>query len=280
MERIPFGIEQLDKTIGGGAPRGSLVLLSGEAGAGAREFMYTSPLITGLAMADEELFDLYYGDLPRAAELPEEVHYISLTASEPQFRTEAGRAFDEEIVEIGMEAVEFHDLSTTYFHVSPIPRRWYAERAPTINDIRTRDDREGLLTVLGDLLSENAAGNLIVIDSLSDLVSAIGDRSDMEWADVSFFLKGLQKAAHEWQGLILTHINYETLRDTRNGQLVDAANGTLKFEWASGGSTLARTMVVKQFRGVLSQIESENIVRFETEFTDAGFDISDVRKIR
>ncbi|MFB6188619.1 MAG: RAD55 family ATPase [Halapricum sp.] len=280
MDRIPFGIRQLDTTIDGGAPPGSVVLLSGEAGAGAREFLYTSPLITGLAKADPELFDLYYGDIPTNAQLPEEIHYISLTASESQFRTEAGRAFDTEIIEAGMDAVEFHDLSTTYFHVSPIPRRWYADRAPSIKDVRTRDDREGLLTVLGDLLSEHAAGNLVVIDSLGDLVSAIGERSEIEWADVAFFLKGLQKAAFEWEGLILAHLNFETLRDTRRGQLVDAANGTLKFEWASGGSTLARTMVVKQFRGVLSQLESENIVRFETEFTDAGFDISDVRKIR
>ncbi|MCU4719521.1 RAD55 family ATPase [Halapricum hydrolyticum] len=280
MVRIPFGIRQLDTTIGGGAPPGSVVLLSGEAGAGAREFMHTSPLITGLAKTDPELFDLYYGDLPSAAELPEEIHYVSLTASERQFREEASRAFEAELFETGMEAIEYHDLSTTYFHVSPIPRKWYAERAPSIKDIRTRDDREELLTVLGDLLSEHATGNLVVIDSLTDLISAIGDRADLEWADVAFFMKGLQKAAHEWGGLILTYLNFETISGTRQGQLVDATDGTLTFEWASGGSTLARTMVVQQFRGVLSQLESENIVRFETEFTDAGFDISDVRKIR
>ncbi|MFW6018920.1 MAG: RAD55 family ATPase [Halapricum sp.] len=280
MVRIPFGIRQLDTTIGGGAPPGSVVLLSGEAGAGAREFMYTSPLITGLATANPRLFELYYGDLPSGAQLPEEVHYISLTASEAQFRAEASRAFEDDLFETGMEAIEYHDLSTTYFHVSPIPRQWYADRAPSIKDVRTRDDREELLTVLGDLLSEHATGNLVVIDSLSDLISAIGDRADIEWADVAFFLKGLQKTAHEWGGLLLTYLNFETVSETRQGQLVDAADGTLTFEWASGGSTLARTMVVKQFRGVLSQLESEDIVRFETEFTDAGFDISDVRKIR
>ena len=52
------------------------------------------------------------------------------------------------------------------------------------------------------------------------------------------------------------------------------------FEWESGGSTRARTLVVRQFRGVLSAIEDEDIVQFETEIGDAGFDISDVRKIR
>ena len=39
-------------------------------------------------------------------------------------------------------------------------------------------------------------------------------------------------------------------------------------------------MVVQEFRGVLPEIEAENIVRFETEIGDGGFDISDIRKIR
>jgi len=38
-------------------------------------------------------------------------------------------------------------------------------------------------------------------------------------------------------------------------------------------------MFVREFRGVLSRLESENIVRFETG-SEGGFDISDVRKIR
>ena len=280
MVRMPFGIRQLDTTVDGGAPPGSVVLLSGEAGAGAREFLYTCPVINGLAEADQELFDLYYGEVPEDTMLPEEVHYISFTASERQFHEEASRAFDDEVVDAGLSAVEFHDLSTAYFHVSPIPRDWYAAPAPSINDIRTRNERDDLLSVLGDRLTEHAPGNLVVIDSLSDLIGAIGERAEMEWADIAYLVQGLQKAAHEWGGLILVHVNYETLSDTQHGQLIDAATGTLQFQWESGGSTRARTMVVKQFRGVLSQIEAENIVRFETEFTDAGFDISDVRKIR
>jgi len=280
MDRIPFGIRQLDTTVGGGAPPGSLVLLSGEAGAGAREFCYTSPIITGLAEVDQELFDLYYGRLPTGAELPEEVHYISFTTDEEQFREETSLAFDREVFEAGIEGIEYHDLSTAYFHVSPVPREWYADRAPSITDIGTRSDREELLRVLGDLLTEHAPGNLVVIDSLSDLVGAIGDRAELEWADIAYLVQGMAAAVSKWDGLLLAHVNFETLTDTQHGQLVDAATGTLQFQWESGGSTRARTMVVKQFQGVLSQLEDENIVRFETEFTDAGFDISDVRKIR
>jgi len=41
MDRIPFGVRQLDITVNGGAPTGSVVLLAGEAGAGSREFVHT-----------------------------------------------------------------------------------------------------------------------------------------------------------------------------------------------------------------------------------------------
>jgi archaellum biogenesis ATPase FlaH len=102
----------------------------------------------------------------------------------------------------------------------------------------------------------------------------------MRWNDVAMVMKGLEKAANRWGGLILLLVNRETLTDTELGSLEDAASGTFEFEWESGGSKRARTMVVKEFRGVLSRLEEENIVQFETEIGESGFDISDVRKIR
>lgn len=278
MDRIPFGVKQLDSIINGGAPTGSVVLLSGEAGAGSREFLHTSAIINGMAEIDPELFDLYYGSLPEKAVLPEEVHYVSFTAGEHQLAEEMRLAMDDEILDAGLAGVQFHDMSDRYFHMSPVPREWYAEKTPTITDLRARHEREDLLEALGSKLSNIAPGNLVVLDSLSNLVSAMGD--DIDWSDITFLVSGIQKAAHNWGGVILMHLNYETLTDTREGQLSEAAHGTMEFSWESGGSTRARTLVVKQFRGVLSQIEDENIVQFETELGEAGFDISDVRKIR
>jgi archaellum biogenesis ATPase FlaH len=280
MERIPFGIRQLDTMIKGGAPPGSVVLLSGEGGAGSREFMYTSALMNALARGDEELYDLYYGDVPANSRTPRKVHYISFTTGERQLGHEISLTMEQDIIESGLDAVEFHDLSEQYFHVSPVPRRWYAERTPSIKDLRARHDREGILGELGSLMNQRASENLVIIDSLSDLISVATEDGEIEWADVAFLVKGLQKGANSWNGLILVHVNSETVTDTQYGQLVDAVNGTMEFEWASGGSTRARTMIVKQFRGVLSQIQSEDIVQFETEIGSAGFDISDVRKIR
>ena len=122
MERLPFGINRLDSTIGGGAPRGSVVLLSGEAGAGAREFMSTTAVMNGLAQTGDDLFDLHYGDIADRATLPDEIHYISFTSEEPQLRTEIGQTMDTDLTEHGLDATEFTSLSRSYFHVSPVPR--------------------------------------------------------------------------------------------------------------------------------------------------------------
>jgi archaellum biogenesis ATPase FlaH len=280
MDRIPFGIRQLDTTISGGTPPGSVVLLAGEGGAGSREFMHTSALLNALAESDPELHDLYYGDLAADASPPEEVHYLTFTASEEQLAEEVALTMDGEIVDAGFEQVTVHDLSEQYFHQSPIPRDWYADRTTDITQLRSHQERDDILGSVGDLLTEHAPGNLVVIDSLTDLVSTAGRDQPLDWTDLAFLVKGLQKGASDWDGLILVHLNRETVTDTEYGQLVDGVAGTLEFEWASGGSTRARTLVVKQFRGVLSAIADEDIVQFETEIGDDGFDISDVRKIR
>ncbi len=279
MDRLPFGVKRLDEMIDGGAPAGSVVLLSGEAGAGAREFMYTAAVMNGLARTDEDLFDLHYGTIHESTRLPDEVHYITFTSDRTQLHAEIETVMGEDIAATGLDPVNFCSLSRQFFHVSPVPRNWYAEETPDIKNLRKRhEEREGLLSALGTALSERAPGNLVIIDSLSDLVATLGE--NLEWSDVAYVVKGLQKAAHEWNAVILLHANRETLSPTRHGQLVDACTGTLQFSWESGGSTRDRTLVIKQFRGVLSKIEDEDIVQFETELGDAGFDISDVRKIR
>lgn len=278
MSSVPFGVARLDSILEGGAPPGSVVLLAGESGAGAREFLYTSAAMNALGRVDEELFDLYYGDLPGDASIPPEVHYLSFTAGESALMEEMEYTLAEEVVDAAIEGIEFRDLSPEFFQASPIPRQWYEGETTTIADLGDRGRYDDVLTAFGDYLSEHAAGNVVCIDSVTDLVSAASD--DMEWSDIAMVMKGLKKAAARWQGLILVLVNADALSDREFGTLMDAAAGTLQFTWESGGSKRARTMFVREFRGVLSRLEEENIVRFETEVHDGGFDISDVRKIR
>lgn len=278
MARIPFGIAQLDATMNGGAPPGSVVLLAGEAGAGAREFLYTSAVMNGLAHADPDQFDIDYGALPENARLPEAVHYVSFTAGPHALERELKQVITPDFVEPAIDHIEFEDLSRSYFQLSPVPQSWYTGERQRLTDLGGRGDRRDTFEALGDYLDANAAGNLVLIDSLSDLSALAGDR--MEWNDIAVLVKGLRRAARSWDALILLLLNKAGISATEFGMLMGSADGTFVFEWESGGNELSRTMVVQEFRGVLSEIEDEDIIRFETELHDGGFDISDVRKIR
>jgi KaiC/GvpD/RAD55 family RecA-like ATPase len=278
MERIPLGVSRLDRIIGGGAPRGSVVLLAGDLGAGGREFLYTSAVMNGLASVDEDLFDLYYGNLHGDSVLPESVHYVSFTSERSAIVDEMGYVMDDELVENGIESVRFADFSPEYFRMSKVPTDWYSQQTRDITSLGDRHDRRDVLDAVGDYLTEHAPDGLVLVDSVTDLVSAAG--TEMGWNDIALIMKGLKKASQQWGGLVLLLVNTETLEPTQLGRLMEATDGTIQFDWESGGSERARTMFVQQFRGVLSRLEDENIVRFETEIHDGGFDVSNVRKIR
>lgn len=276
MERLRFGVSRLDTTLGGGVPRGSVVLLAGEAGAGAREFMYTSAVMNGTAHADQDLFELHYGRQTESVTLPDGVHYLSFTASQDQFEREVMLSMEDELASAGLEHIDFSSLANEYFRTSSVPREWYVDESS--ERVRYPGEEQSLVNVVGDMLNDRAPDNLVVIDSLSDLVSATGEQ--LEWADIVYLVKGLRRTAQKWGGLILLHVDHGTLTETQQAQLVDSCTGALRFQWATGGSVLARTLMLKSFRGVLSQIDDDELVEFETELGDSGFNISDVRKIR
>jgi len=278
MSRVPFGVSRLDRMIGGGAPAGSTVLLGSEVGAGGREFLYTTAAINGLAHADEELFDLYYGDVGEGARVPEGIRYLSFTQERPAIVEEMGYVMDDDLVSAAVEAIEFEDLSEEYFQLSQVPSEWYAGQTADINSLGDRHDRRDVLDAIGDYLSEAGEDSLVVIDSVTDLISVAS--AEMDWRDITLLMKGLSKAARQWGGLVVMLVTLETLQATELGRLMEATDGTFLFEWETGGSERARTMVVKQFRGVLSRLEEEEIIQFETEIHGGGFDVSDVRKIR
>ncbi|WP_248515992.1 RAD55 family ATPase [Salinarchaeum laminariae] len=278
MVRVPFGVSRLDAMIGGGAPAGSTVLLGSEVGAGGREFLYTTAAMNALAHADEEQFELYYGDLETGAELPTSVQYLSFTDDRNALIEEMEYTMDEGLVDAAADAITFEDFSEEYFQLSQVPSDWYAGKTPDINSLGDRHDRRDVLEAVGEYLSRKGEGSLVVIDSVTDLISVAS--GEMDWTDITLLIKGLTKAAKQWGGMVVLLVTLETLQATELGRLMEATDGTFLFEWETGGSERARTMVVKQFRGVLSRLEEEEIIRFETEIHDGGFDISDVRKIR
>src|SRR6056297_2893423 len=182
MNRIPFGVSELDSLIGGGSPPGSVVLLAGDAGAGAREFLHTSATFNALAHADPDTFELHYGSVADEASLPEEVHYVSFTASPREIREEIFHTVDDELMDAAMPEIEFEDLSREYFQLSPIPRDWYVGKRRTLE----------VLGAFGDYLTENARGSLVLVDALTDLMALPDEQVDT--SEVTMLLQGLKKA--------------------------------------------------------------------------------------
>ena len=277
MDRLPFGVRRLDSLLGGGAPEGSAVLLAGEPGAGAREFLATCALMNGLRTKDPEEFSLQYGDLADDLTLPEEIHYVSLTDDVAGIKREFATAFDAEFVERASDPIVFGDLSPSYFRLSPVPREWYAEPTADIESLGERGDRNTVFEALAAYLSEHAAGSLVCLDSVTDLLAANGERS---LADVATVLNGIRRAGSDWEGLLVLLLDSSTVPSADLGRLQNSVDGTLTFRWERGGSDLARTMELTKFRGVLPTLDPEDLVTFETEFRDTGFAVSDVRKIR
>lgn len=279
MERFPLGIATLDTIIGGGVPTGSTILLAGETGAGAREFIHTSAIMNGLLQSDSDLFELYYGELAENTDTPPEIHYVSFNEGENTLEKEMLYTMDTDIVEEGIENIRVADFSDEYFDLSPVPEEWYLE---TPNDIHSLGNdgqgTESVVKAFGKYLSEHGHGNIVFVDSITDLVTSMDDT--LGWAELTVMVKGMQKAAHKWNSVIVMLLNRKALSESEFGQLSDSTDGTFMFEWESGGNQRTRTMYVKQFRGILSRLEDEDIIQFETEIGEDGFDISDVRKIK
>ncbi len=278
MERLPFGIARFDDMIGGGAPPGSSVLLATDIGAGGREFAYTCAAMNGLARADGSQFERYYGDIADPAHLPAEIHYLTFTAAETAIEREMSFVMTDTIVGPAIEGIAFRDFAPEYFQRSQVPTEWYAEQAQDLAALGSQRVTRDVYEAMGDYFETIPEGSLIVIDSVSDLLALTDD--EMDWSGVTLLMKGLDRVMHRRGGLLLLLANHETLTEAQLGGLMETTDGTLAFEWAAGGTERDRTMFVRQFRGVLSRLEAEDIIRFETEITDVGFDISDVRKIR
>lgn len=198
MNRLPFGVKRLDSLLGGGAPEGSAILLAGEPGAGAREFLATCVLMNGLALEDLDEFSLAYGDFAGKTSLPEEVHYVSLTDDVAGIKREFTTAFDVEFTERASSPITFADLSSSYFRFSPVPRDWYTEPTTDIESLGNRSNRETVFEALATYLSEHATESLVCLDSVTDLLSADAERS---LDDVATVLNGVRRAASDWEGL-------------------------------------------------------------------------------
>jgi KaiC/GvpD/RAD55 family RecA-like ATPase len=259
--RIPTGVPDFDY-LTGGVPSGSVILLLGEAGAGHQEFALTSAVHLMLRYDDPALHRFYLGSAKGPFVYPEGVAYISTSRSREQVLNEVRGSFAGIYPEILVRHLTFHDLSPAYFRDTVVPTAWSSlPPSPLLGEATgSRQAGDGPLGAAAESIDTSGRNNLVVVDSLTDLLVRRGVESN----DVLTLLKGLRRRAKEWNGLVYLLLTQGVASPATEQAVMDSVDGVLHFRWTAGPSSShrQRSMVIPKFMPVLSRIPAEYQGRF------------------
>src|SRR5438093_1103062 len=223
VRKVPTGIADLDSIVDGGLPGGSTILLCGDVGAGMQEYIYTAASKTALVHERPEARHYYLGDRCDDSEVPDRVCYVTVSRSKEIILQELATSFNGDYYRAFRDHTVFKDFSSTYFRHSVVPASW-TEQADVF-DLPATNILEELVT----FLDENAHDSMVVIDSLTDL--AISDLVEVK--DLVTTIKGMQRAAKRWNGLVYLLLTRGILERRQEQLLMDSTDGCLVFEWRS-----------------------------------------------
>lgn len=258
--RVPTGVPDFD-FLTGGVPCGSVVLLFGEAGAGHQEFALTSAVHLMLHYDDPGLHRFYLGSAKGPFVYPESVVYVSTSRSQEQVVGEVRSAFEPMYGDVLVRHLRFHDLSSAYFRDSVVPTAWSAVPSPLLGGGGgTSSSDGGPLRALADAVDPAGLKNLVVVDSLTDLLI----RRGVETNDVLTLLKGLRRRAKEWAGVVYLVLSEGVATPAIEQAVIDSVDGVLHFRWTASPSRShrQRSMMIEKFMPVLARASSDYNGRF------------------
>ncbi len=257
--RVPTGVPDFDY-LTGGIPAGSLVLLTGEAGAGHQEFALTSAVHLMLHYDDPDLHRFYLGSARGPFVYPEGIAYLSTSRSREQVLDEMRSSFTGNYPDVLVRHLSFYDLSPTYFRDSVVPSNWASLPGPLLGEARPADGGGAPLRVLADALEASGPNHLVVVDSLTDLLV----RQGIETNDVLTMLKGLRRRAKGWGGVVYLLLSEGVAPPPIEHAIADSVDGVLQFRWTSSANSShrQRSMLIPKFMPVLSRLPAEYHGRF------------------
>jgi len=256
IKRIPTGVADLDSIVEGGFPSGSTVLLLGDVGAGMQEYVYTSASKLALARAQPQARHYWLGDVCENSHIPERICYVTFSRSREVVLQELATSFNSDFFFAFRDMTIFRDFSSSYFKNTVIPSSWTRQDSPF------ESKTTGILEQLVDFLDEDGKESMIIVDSLTDLVST----GAVDMKDIIATLKGLQRAAKSWDGIVYLMLARGILDRKYEQMIMDSVDGCLTFEWKNylSSSKRQRYMYVEKFTSVLPHLSRDRIARFPT----------------
>jgi KaiC/GvpD/RAD55 family RecA-like ATPase len=259
--RVPTGVPDFD-SLTGGFPAGSVVLLFGEAGSGHQEFALTSAVHLMLHYDDPSLHRFFLGSAKGPFVYPQGVAYISTSRSREQVISELHGAFEPTYSEVLSRHLNFHDLSPSYFQDTVVPSSWASLSSPLLSGapVSAAPDDGGPLRALADAVDQDGRKNLVIVDSLTDLLV----RRGLDATDLVTLLKGLRRRAKEWDGVVYLLLSKGVAPASVEQAVTDSVDGVLHFSWVASPSQShrQRAMVIDKFMPILARIPVEYQGRF------------------
>jgi KaiC/GvpD/RAD55 family RecA-like ATPase len=266
LRRTPTGVPDFDH-FSRGLPSGSVVLLIGEAGAGHQEFALTSAAHLMFHYDAPKLHQFFLGSTRGPFVYPRGVSYVSLSRSKEQVLEEVAGAFDPEYEAVLRRHLTFHDLSPAYFADSVVPAAWSSLESPLLSG-RPANARSngGPLASLADALEAGGPSNLMIVDSLTDLLV----RRGVDPEELLTLVKGLRRRSKSWDGLTYLLLSRGVAPAATEQALYDSVDGVLSFSWTTSPlhSHRRRTMLIEKFMPVLTRVPQEHQGRFVLQVND------------
>jgi KaiC/GvpD/RAD55 family RecA-like ATPase len=259
VQRVPTGVPDFDH-YSRGLPAGSVVLLIGEAGAGHIEFALTSAVHMMFHYDDPELHQFYLGSTRGPFVYPKGVAYVSLSRSRDQVLQELAGSFEPSYHNAFQRHLTFYDLSPSYFADSVVPPDWSSVSSPLLGGRGPATRPAGPLAAVADALEAGGPGNLVIVDSLTDLLV----RRGVDAEELLTLVKGLRRRSKGWGGLTYLVLSKGVAPSATEQALYDSVDGVLSFTWTSSPfhSYRRRTMLIERFLPVLTRVPSEHQGRF------------------
>ncbi len=260
VPRIPTGVPDFDY-LTGGVPVGSVILLFGEAGAGHQEFALTSAVHLMLHYDDPALHRFFLGSAKGPFLYPEGVSYVSTSRSRDQVIGELEGSFSGLYPGTLQRHLTFHDLSPTYFRDTVVPSAWGSVSGPLLGlETAASAPTVGPLRAVADAVEASGPRNLVVLDSLTDLLV----RDGVPAYEVLALLKGLRRRAKAWGGLVYLLLSQGVAPPAVEQAVIDSMDGVLQFRWVTSSNTShrQRSMLISKFMPLLSRLPSEYHGRF------------------
>lgn len=259
--RVPTGVPDFDY-LTGGLPAGSVVLLFGEAGSGHQEFALTSAVHLMLHYDDPHLHKFFLGNAKGPFVYPQGIVYVSTSRSREQVLAELHSSFDVTYSEVLSRHLNFHDLSPAYFQDTVVPSAWASLSSPLLSGapVSAAPDDGGPLRALADAVDADGRENLVIVDSLTDLLV----RRGTDPADLVTLLKGLRRRAKEWDGVVYLLLSKGVAPAAVEQAVIDSVDGVLHFSWVASPSQShrQRAMLIDKFMPILSRLPAEYHGRF------------------